>query len=162
MLNARATTTFLPRLPKLFSGRLKSTQLTEPGPILSKNGLAEKYDFSAQLSLAKRYFDDKTNHPPFDFLWNPCTLRSFLSPLSHLRDPPRREVTSMNTFNKKTPIAATSTANPRSLSASKTTDSATSSPTGPFPFRSSSDPGFGRSWNPRLSSRNQRPSSPLS
>ena len=68
----------------------------------------------------------------------------------------------MNTFNKKTPIAATSTASPRSLSASKITDSATSSPTGPFPFRSSSNPGFGRSWNPRLSSRNQRPSSPLS
>ena len=128
----------------------------------AKNGLAEKYDFPAQLSLSKRYFDDETKHPPFDFLWNPCTLRSFLSPLSHLRDPPRREVTSMNTFNKKTPIAATSTANPRSLSASKATDSATSSPTGPFPFRSSSDPRFGRSWNPRLSSRNQRPSSPLS
>ena len=107
MLNARAKKTFLPRLPKLFSDRLKSTQLTESGSTLSKNGPAEEYDFPARLSLTKRDFDDESNHPPFDSLWNPCTPRKVLSPLSHLRAPPRGERTSMNSVNKRTPIAAT-------------------------------------------------------
>ena len=138
-----------------------STLLTESGFILSKNGPADEYDFPAQISLTKRDSDDEANHPTFDFLWNPCTPRNFLSPLSHLRAPPRREVISMNAFNKKTPIAATSTANPGSPSASNTTYSATASLAVPLLFCPASGPGLSRSRNQRPSSRNQRPSSSL-
>ena len=49
-----------------FSDRLKSTQLTELGSILRKNGPADEYDLHAQMSITKRDFDDEANHPPFD------------------------------------------------------------------------------------------------
>ena len=131
-----------------FSDRLKSTQLTELGSILRKNGPADEYDLHAQMPITKRDFDDEANHPPFDSIYNPCTSRNFLSPLSHLQAPPRREMISMNTFKKKTPIAAPSTANPGSPSAFKTTYSATAPPAAPLLFRRASGPGIGRSRNP--------------
>ena len=104
------------------------------------------------MSLPQRNFDDEANHPTFDSLWNPCTHRNFLSPLSHLRASPRRDMIPMKAFNKRILIAATSTANPGSPSASNTTYKVTASPAAQLLFCPASGPGLSRSRNPSPSS----------
>ena len=137
-----------------------STLLTESGFILSKNGPTDEHDFPRKyLSLSEIQMTKLTIQLlTFSGIRAPPAI---FSPLSHLRAPPRREVISMKAFNKKTPIAATSTANPGSPSASNTTYSVTASSAAPHLFCPASGPGLSRSRNPSPSSRNQRPSSSL-